>query len=305
MGVRLRCLNALLRLTAKPALARTNRPESAAVDLSRASRLFRQPPHLLRLERPGPPPLHWISAGPCQPRRAVLWLHGGGYVAGSPATHQGMLGRLSRLSGVEICAPAYRLAQEAPFPAAFDDACAAWEALRRLGYRPADIVLGGDSAGGGLALALLAHLGASGERAAGLVAFSPWTDLTLSGGSVRENARRDPLLPPARAGELVAQVMAGADPADPRASPLFARFEAPPPVLIQLSESEILRDDGLRIAERLRGAGGAVEVQAWPDTPHVWQIFDGWIPEARAALRQAGEFIRNVLVQTSLEAEIR
>lgn len=298
MSLRLAATNAALRAVAKPALARTETPGRARRDFERIAPLLRSPPHLREIRRPGPPPLVWLSAGPVAPGRAILWFHGGAYVAGSPRTHRGMLGRLSRLAGIEVCAPDYRLAPEAPFPAAFEDACAAWSLLRAQGLRPGDIVLGGDSAGGGLALALLSRLLEDGERPRAAVLFSPWVDLTLSGASLHENARADSLLPVERVEELVEIVAPGSDRRDPRLSPLFAPFPAPPPVLIQASRTEILRDDAKRMATRLRAAGGRVRLDLWPDTPHVWQILDGWVPEARAALQQAGAFVQAAFAET-------
>ena len=176
-------LNLVLRFLVKPRINRTTIAEHAALAFARGAKLFRHPPFVRFLAK-GAPRLNWISAGPTELRKVVLYFHGGGYVAGSAATHQGMLARLSKLAGVEVCAPDYRLAQEAPFPAAYDDAVAAWLALRALGYRPQDIILGGDSAGGGLMLALLAYLCQTGETPRGAFAFSPWTDLTLGGGVI-------------------------------------------------------------------------------------------------------------------------
>jgi acetyl esterase/lipase len=298
MSRRLAATTLALRALVKPALARTATPDRARRDFERIAPLFRAPPHLREIRRQGAPPLVWLSAGPVAAGRAILWFHGGAYVAGSPRTHRGMLGRLSSEAGVEVCAPDYRLAPEAPFPAAYQDAEAAWSRLREIGYRPGDIVLGGDSAGGGLALALLSARLQAGERPAGAVVFSPWVDLTLSGASLAENARADPLLPVGRIEEVARLVAPEADRRDPRLSPLFAPFPAPPPVLIQASRSEILRDDAARMATTLRGAGGRVTLEIREATPHVWQILDGWLPEARDALRRAGRFVQSAFAET-------
>lgn len=153
------------------------------------------------------------------------------------------------------------------------------------------MVLGGDSAGGNLALGLLAALLAEGIRPAGLYAFSPVTDLTFSGASIRENTAADPLLPAARRDDLVQFYLAGARSDDPRASPLLAAFPAPPPVFLQFSKTEILADDSRRIAEKLRAAGGAVTLDPWPDAPHVWVLFDGLVPEAREGLKRVASFV--------------
>lgn len=298
-SLRLRLLRIQMRLLAKPKLQRTPGPDEARHDFARTARyLFRQPPFVRHLVRPGG--LHWISASDCAPGRVILYLHGGAYISGSPVTHRGMIARISKLSGVEVCAPAYRLAQDAPFPAAFDDAVAGFLRLEALGYRPCDIVLGGDSAGGGLMLALLAWACGQGKAPRAAFAFSPWTDLAMTGASLRENAQVDPLLPVARMTELIQIYLGTADPRDPRASPLYADFPGAPPVLIQLSQTEILRDDGLRIADRLRSFGATVTVETAPDSPHVWQIFDGWLPEARDSLQSVARF-----VQTSFADNMR
>ncbi|WP_273250195.1 alpha/beta hydrolase [Sediminimonas qiaohouensis] len=292
----IRWFSAVLRAVVKPRLSRTSPPTKARGHLRLIARLvFRQPGYALILPRAaagGAPPMTRISVGRPAARRVILYFHGGGYIAGSPATHAPMLARLAKLSGVEVRAPAYRLAPGARFPAAFKDAKAAFRYLLKAGYRPGDIVLGGDSAGGGLALALLAWCCAQGLRPAGAFAMSPWTDLTGSGASMTQNAARDAYLPAERLDELAGLYLGDAPRDDPRASPLFAVFDRPPPVLLQVSESEILRDDTLRMAARLRAQGGDVTVQTWEDAPHVWQVFDGWLPEARAALRAVASFVQ-------------
>lgn len=288
MSWRLRAATWLMRALVKPQLRRTRTPEEAAADFLRGSRHFRPPPHLLRLERPlGGVRAHWISAGPVAPGRVVLWLHGGAFLSGSGQTHAPFLARLSRLAGVEVAAPDYRLLQEAPFPAAFEDARAAWEGLRALGYRPGDVALGGDSAGGGLAAALLAHLLARGQRPAAVVLVSPWMDLTLSGASLGTLGPRDALIPVGRMREVVERYLAGADPTDPRASPLFAAFPDPPPALVQVGTGEALRSDA-EAAAALLGA----RLSLLPGAPHVIHVLDGWVPEARAAVREAAGFVR-------------
>lgn len=298
MSRRLAALNLILRLAVKPRLARMSGPGAAERDFRRLGALaLRQPPYLRRIERPGG--LHWISAGPCAPGKLILYFHGGGYISGSPATHQGLIARLSKLARIEVCAPDYPLAQHAPAPAAFEAARTAWRRCLALGYAPHRILLAGDSAGGGLALALLARLCAEGTPPAGLIAFSPWTDLAMTGASLRTNAGSDPFLPAARIAELGALVRAGIDPKDPRLSPLYGRFPGCPPVLICHSETEILADDARNMAARLRAEGGAVSLHAHPDAPHAWPVFDGWIPEARATLRLAAGFAQSCLAATS------
>lgn len=290
-----------MRWLARPALARTRTPEQAAASFERWARLLLRPPPDTRAipRRLGHVPCHWIAAGPVTEGRVLLWFHGGAYLSGSGTTHQAMLARLARLSRTEVVAPDYRLLQQAPFPAAFEDAQEAWDGLRTLGYRPAQIALGGDSAGGGLALGLLAARLAQGERPAALLAFSPWCDLTLSGESLAVHGPHDALIPVARIPEVVERYLCGAEASDPRASPLFARFPHPPPVFIAVGSGEALRSDAERMAGRLREEGGTVRLLVQAGAPHDWPMLDGWVPEARATLREAAAFLQAAFERTS------
>lgn len=299
MSVALRLLNPALRLLIKRMLARTPDEEIPALraKFERTARWqFRPPPFTLRLPTTLIPglPATWISHRPAsrtRDKRVILYFHGGGFIAGSPATHSAMLGELARLSGLEICAVDYRLAPENPFPAAFDDCLAAFGALEAKGYAPGDIILGGDSAGGGLALAVLGQLCREGRPPAAVFVLSPLVDFTFASGSLRENAHSDPLLPVSRSDDVARWYLAGADPRDPRASPIFGAFPDPPPVFFQFSDSEILRDESLAMADHLEAAGGRVHRDQWPGTPHVWALFHNVLPEAREALEGIARFI--------------
>lgn len=294
MSLRLRMLLWAMRCFVKPHLARVPTPQHARAQLDFWTMFLRPPPFLLHLPGKGRLPLHQISVGKVSEDRVVLYFHGSGYVAGSPATHAAMLGRISKLSGLRIFAPAYRLAPEYPAPAAFEDARTAYGALLEQGYLPEQIILGGDSAGGGLALALLADLCVRHLQPAAVFVFSPWTDLASTGQSLRTNADSDPLLPVARMEEMVGLVSGQLNRTDPRISPLYAEFQNPPPVLIQVGSSEVLYDDSHRIVARLKSFGGQVVFSEWKDVPHVWQMFDGYIPEARTALREVADFVAGV-----------
>ncbi len=296
-SLRLRLATWGARRVVRPSLARAGTPEAAKVSFDRASALFfKEPPFLCHSPTVvNSQTFHWIRVGKPAPRKIILYLHGGAYLSGSGATHRGMLGRIAKLSGVEICAPDYRLLQEAPFPAAFDDAQAAWAHLISLGYDPTDIILGGDSAGGGLMLALLADLTQRNEAPAAAFTFSPWTDLTLSGDTL--HCTTEAILPVARIEEAVDQFLCGAARDAPRASPLFADFIAPPPVLIQVGSGEALAADARRMAVKL---GDAAILREKDTGLHVFQILDGWLPEARVALQEVADF-----VQTSFESAKR
>lgn len=291
MSLRLTLLTALARAVVKPAMRRQTTAGQARRAMETGARLFLRDPSGTLVEDWGGGGLR-LSCGPVARRGVILYFHGGGYIAGSPATHRAMLARLSARAGLPAVLPAYPLAPEHPAPAAFEAAGAAWAALMSEGHAPQEVVIGGDSAGGGLALALLAHLCRAGTPPAGAFALSPWTDLTLTGRSLLLNAGRDPLLPVGRIGELRGMVLDGLAPADPRVSPLFAGFPGCPPVFLQAAETEILRDDTLRMADHLRREGARVTVDLWPDGLHAWPLAGRWLPEAGEALDRIAAFLR-------------
>lgn len=299
MSFRLVALDLWLRVTTKRRLGSTSLPEGRA-QMERDALLLPRPAGAVWRETAVAGVAAW-RLDPAPAAGLLLWLHGGAYCLGSPATHAPMVATLAVAAGTGAVVPAYRLAPEAPFPAAVEDARAVWDGLRAAGWPAERIVLGGDSAGGGLAFALLHEILAAREPPpAGVLAFSPWTDLTLGGASVRRLAWRDALLPARRIGEVCALYLAGADPTDPRASPVRGQYAGAPPVLIQASTAEILLDDARAMAARLRADGVAVELDLWHHVPHVWQGFAGMLPEADAALAKAARFVTERLNDTRL-----
>jgi acetyl esterase/lipase len=233
----------------------------------------------------------WVSSGGV-PAATMLYLHGGGYMACSPATHRPITAAYAN-RGLRLFVPAYRLAPEHVFPAAVDDALAAYRGLLAAGTAPAGLALGGDSAGGGLALATLLAV-----RAAGLplpacaIVFSPWTDLANTGESLRSNLRRDPMLVGNTMNDGAAFYLNGAEATNPLASPLYGELEGLPPLMIQVGESEVLLDDSRRFADRAAVAGVKVDLQIWAGMPHVWQIFQALLPEARQSMDAAAAFAK-------------
>jgi acetyl esterase/lipase len=228
--------------------------------------------------------------------RHLLYFHGGGFIAGSPAIYRPLAWRLARAAGAALLSPDYRLAPEHRFPAALDDAATAYEWLLGAGVAPRRIGICGDSAGGGLAFSLLLRLRDSGRPLPGaIVALSPWTDLALTGTSLRANAAADPMLDAAELPGVAASYLAGADPRHPWASPLYGEFGGLPPALIQVGGDEILYDDAARFAARLEAAGGVARLEIWPRMPHVWHLFAPLLPEARRAIGRIGAFLREQL----------
>ncbi|MGI4858084.1 MAG: alpha/beta hydrolase fold domain-containing protein [Janthinobacterium lividum] len=225
--------------------------------------------------------------------RTVLYLHGGAYLFCSPRTHRSITCALALRGLARVLVPDYRLAPEHPAPAALDDALAAYRRLLADGVAAGTIVVAGDSAGGGLALALLLALRDAGDPlpAAGVL-FSPWTDLAVTGGTIESLAAADVLFDGRGVRAAARLYLAGMPATDWRASPLYGDFTGLPPLLIQASDSEVLLDDARRVADKARAAGVTVEFRQWAGVPHAWQIFAGFLPEARVALRQAGDFIR-------------
>jgi acetyl esterase/lipase len=244
----------------------------------------------------GPVPGEWIKPETVEPGRGILYLHGGGYVIGSPTTHRGLAGHLAIASRAKILLIDYRLAPEHPFPAALEDALAAYRFLCDQGFDPRHLVIGGDSAGGGLSLATALSLRDSGAPLpAALFLISPWTDLTFSGNSVHERAERDPLLKPYSSDWLV-EVYAGTYPlTHPYISPLFADLHGLPPTLIQVGSEEILFDDSARLEMKLKEAGVPVELEVWEEMWHVFHAFVPYLPEAWEAIQHIGQFIEKTL----------
>jgi monoterpene epsilon-lactone hydrolase len=225
-------------------------------------------------------------------RRCILYFHGGAYIAMSARTHRSVTSRLAALGQARLFALDYRLAPEHPFPAALDDALAAWNALSA-SIPPSRIVVAGDSAGGGLALALLIALRDAGERtSAAAVLFSPWTDLAATGQSIIDNDAVDPLFFGSWVAGMARHYLGDTPAENPLASPVYADLTGLPPLLIQVGDSETLLDDSRRVYQNARRSGVDATLQIWPGVPHGWHIFAPILPEACAALRDAGAFIR-------------
>ncbi len=224
--------------------------------------------------------------------RIVLFLHGGGYVIGSLKSHRELAARIGRASRAEVLSLDYRLAPEHAFPAAIDDAIAAYRWLLDHDFAPSHIAVAGDSAGGGLAVAtLLAIRDAKLPQPAAAALLSPWVDLAGDGASMQSNAAADPMIQKEGLLAFARHYLHGTDPRHPMASPIHADLTGLAPMLIQVGGAETLLDDSLRLAARAEAGGVAVTLEKWDDMIHVWQIF-AILPEAQRAVERIGAYLR-------------
>jgi epsilon-lactone hydrolase len=242
-------------------------------------------------------PGEWSAVPGSDRSRVLLFFHGGGYCSGSIISHRRMASEAGRAGGVRTLAISYRLAPENPFPAALEDAVTAWHFLRRQGIAAKHIAIGGDSAGGGLSLAVALKLrDVKEELPACLWLVSPWTDLTMSGSTLVTKEAVDPLIHKSYLCELAEAYLGGAvDRKDPRVSPLFANLTGMPPLLIQVGSAETLLDDAMRLAAAAGEADVSVTLEIWPHMIHAWHLWNARLEPGRHALSSAGSFVRRHL----------
>lgn len=242
-------------------------------------------------------PAEWSIAPGSDPSRVLMFLHGGGYCSGSLLSHRRMVTEAGRAAKLRTLALDYRLAPEHPFPAAFDDALAAWRFLRAQGIAARHIAVGGDSAGGGLTVALINRLRDLHEELPACAWLcSPWTDLTMSGSTLMSKDTIDPLIHKAYLEELAAAYVPGSvSRKDPRISPLFSDLKGLPPVLVQVGSAETLLADATRFAAAAGAADVAVTLEIWPHMTHAWHMWNAHLDAGRRALAHAGVFINHHL----------
>jgi monoterpene epsilon-lactone hydrolase len=291
---RLGCWWIRLRMKRKP----TGEPD--LVEFTR--RLFRPPAWVVSLHSRSvtidrvhqPVKGEWIlAAGASEDERVIYYLHGGGYISGSAKTNRPITVPLARRLQRRLFALDYRLAPEHRFPAALEDALAGYRWLVSSGVDPNRMCVAGDSAGGGLALALVMRLRDGGETLpACVVCMSPWTDMTGSGDSIVANSERDPMFSAEDIGRYASVYLGGQSSEDPRASPLFGDFAQLPPLLIHVGETECLLDDARQVHKKMLAAGRSSQVRVFKAVPHGWQFGTPFLPEARSSLDEIAEFIR-------------
>ena len=238
-------------------------------------------------------PAEWSIAPGSDASRVLMFLHGGGYCSGSILSHRRMVTEAGRAAGMRTLAVGYRLAPEHPFPAALEDALTAWRFLLGQGIDAASIAVGGDSAGGGLTVALINTLREAGDNVPACAwLVSPWVDLTMSGSTLASKDKVDPLIHKDYLGELAdAYVPRGMDRSDPRVSPLFADLRGFPPTLIQVGSAETLLADATRLSAALGSADVPVTLEVWPHMIHAWHLWNAHLEPARRALASAGAFL--------------
>ncbi len=291
-------LNHFLRATVKRRLARIKTVDSTTALDTRA--------HLELIARCIPPAafgvavehidMNGVSAerimAPCaNPDRAILYVHGGAYIMGSPRLYRALAARLSAAARVAVLVPAYRLAPEHPWPAALEDVRHCWHWLLAQGYASQQLIVAGDSAGGGLALAMLLDLRDRGDPLpVATIAFSPWTDLVGEGESLCSNAEADPLLLASLLSPVAQLYHAATDPRTPGVSPLYGNLHGLPPLLIHAGNTEILLSDSERFVVKAQAAGVHAKLKIWDHTPHVVPLFAPLLPEAKQCIQESGAY---------------
>jgi acetyl esterase/lipase len=293
---RLRLLNRVLRSQVKPNGYGSLDPAEALAGRQRFERqtgMTRTPATEVRPVTVAGVPAVWFRRPDSRTDAAILYFHGGAYVVGSPLTHRELFHHLTRATGLPVLAVDYRLAPEHRFPAWLDDALATYEVTAaHLGAER--VVVAGDSAGGGLALALLLAARDAGlPQPAGVVTLSPWTDLCGLGDSWRTNAAADPMIDAGWLGDIGRGLTADVGERHPLLSPAFGDFAGCAPVHIQVGSTEVLLDDARAVRDAYERAGVPVDHHEWPEAPHVLASFARWLPEARVAVERIGAFVHH------------
>lgn len=299
MSIQLFAIDLLLRATMKRRMKKN--PDVLELRPIMAEAPKRTPPSHISMSdgRLNGVPCEVLKTADAKDGRAILYIHGGGWVAGAPWNHRALTWRLAAQTQSTVYAIDYRLAPEHPFPAGLDDCVAAYGALLDMGIPPGGIIIGGDSAGGNLTFATALKLKQDGlPQPAGLVALSPATELADRLPSHQSNIARDAMFNEKLFGTVAAAYCPNHDTTDPLISPLRGDVSGLAPTLIQCSRDEMLRDDGVKMAEKLNNAGVSATLEIWPKVFHVWQITADMLPEARKAIANIAAFINTRFANT-------
>jgi len=295
-----------MRYAARPRFKLDIPPEILRTGLEKSARWLRVPRDV-RVERVSVEdiPAEWLVPTDAAAEQVLLYLHGGGYFMGSCRTHRSMVAYIARACRTRALLPDYRLAPEHPFPAALEDSTAIYRWLLEEGYAPRNIVIAGDSAGGGLTLTTLLALRDGGDPLpAAAICLSPWTDLAGTGESIRTRANRDPMLRVDMTLATAAYYIGEDEATNPLISPVYADLTGLPPLLIHVGNEEILLSDAVRLADRAREAGVDVTLEVWEQMWHVWHLLGDKMPESKRAIDEIAAFVGEKLGQTDRVAAV-
>jgi len=281
-----------MRLTMKKKLGKSGDPAKEREFLDKMSAMSSRRP-LGKYDVVGGVSGEWQQASMGSADNVILYLHGGAYVIGSPASHRDMVGAIADAAQARAFIVDYRLAPETIFPGAVDDAVAAYKGLLENGEKAGKIIIAGDSAGGGLTMATLVSLKEQGiELPAAAVCLSPWADLTFTGDSMIVKNKVDAMLGRDSLSWFAGLYLAGQDASHPLASPIFADLSGLPPLLIQVGSQEVLLDDAIRLNKAAKQAGVDVSLEVWDGQMHVWHLMSAIVPEGKHAIQVIGTFVK-------------
>ena len=289
---RSRLIAPIMRLTMKKKLGKSGDPAKEREFLDKMSAMSSRRP-LGKYDVVGGVSGEWQQASMGSADNVILYLHGGAYVIGSPASHRDMVGAIADAAQARAFIVDYRLAPETIFPGAVDDAVAAYKGLLENGEKAGKIIIAGDSAGGGLTMATLVSLKEQGiELPAAAVCLSPWADLTFTGDSMIVKNKVDAMLGRDSLSWFAGLYLAGQDASHPLASPIFADLSGLPPLLIQVGSQEVLLDDAIRLNKAAKQAGVDVSLEVWDGQMHVWHLMSAIVPEGKHAIQVIGTFVK-------------
>ncbi|MEZ0148160.1 MAG: alpha/beta hydrolase [Candidatus Reddybacter sp.] len=291
-SLRSQILAPIMRMTMKKKLGKSGDPAKEREFLDKMSGMTSRRP-LGKYDVVGGVPGEWQQATLGSSDNVILYLHGGAFVIGSPASHRDMVGAIADAAQARAFIVDYRLAPETLFPGAVEDAVAAYKGLLANGEKAEKIIIAGDSAGGGLTMSTLVALRDEGiELPAGAVCISPWADLTFTGDSMIVKDKVDAMLSRDSLSWFAGLYLAGQDAADPKASPIFADLSGLPPLLIQVGSNEVLLDDAIRLNKAVKKAGGDATLEVWDGQMHVWHLMATIVPEGKHAVNVIGSFVK-------------
>ncbi|OUS13193.1 alpha/beta hydrolase [Gammaproteobacteria bacterium 53_120_T64] len=291
-SLRSQILAPIMRMTMKKKLGKSGDPAKEREFLDKMSNMTSRRA-LGRYDVVGGVSGEWQQAALGSVDNVILYLHGGAFVIGSPASHRDMVGAIADAAQARAFIVDYRLAPETLFPGAVEDAVAAYKGLLANGEKAEKIIIAGDSAGGGLTMSTLVALRDEGiELPAGAVCISPWADLTFTGDSMIVKDKVDAMLSRDSLSWFAGLYLAGQDAADPKASPIFADLSGLPPLLIQVGSNEVLLDDAIRLNKAVKKAGGDATLEVWDGQMHVWHLMATIVPEGKHAVNVIGTFVK-------------